>query len=237
MRTIFRDCFLVNFSMEPATLARLLPAPIEPDAYDGRAFLSVVMADMDRMRPAGLPAVCGVTYQQVVYRAVVRNGTERGVHFLRSDADNPFMVLMGNLLSFFSFHNARIIAERRGNFRHVDLAAAPQDHANIHASFDLGSARRTVPEGSVFPSLEVAQGFLVELYAAFHRPAGHSDVSTVRIKRGAWNIAFVDAPRARFEFMDGSRAFAPGSTRLDSIIYVEDIAYYWHTLDRRAPSR
>jgi uncharacterized protein YqjF (DUF2071 family) len=232
MRTTFRDCFLVNFSMEPETLARVLPSPLEAHLVGGRAFLSVVIADMDRMRPAFLPAFCGVTYQQVVYRAVVRCGRERGVHFLRSDADNRLMVLMGNLLSFFGFHEAHIISGQSGGQHHIDLATAPGDHANIHASFDLTSARRIVPDGSVFQSVDEAQASLVELYAAFHPQPGEAAVRTVRIKRSAWNIQFVDEPRSRFDFMNGSAAFPVGSTRLDSVIYVEDVDYFWHTLDR-----
>src|SRR3954453_16331835 len=150
MTTTFRNCFLVNFAMAPETLARLLPPPLEPDAYGGQAFLSVVIADMVRMRPAFVPALFGVTYQQVVYRAVVRCGDERGVHFLRSDADNRLMVELGNLLSFFRFHQVRIVATEGGGLRHFDLVADPHDHADIHATFDLASARRTMPAGSVF---------------------------------------------------------------------------------------
>lgn len=232
MRTVFRNCFLVNFAMTPETLARVLPPPLEPDVAHGRAFLSVVIADMDRMRPAMLPAWCGISYRQVVYRAVVRCGAERGVHFLRSDADNPFMVFMGNLLSFFEFHDARIVAERTPRAHHVDLATEAGDRAAIHASFDLAGASRAAPPDSVFGSLAEAQQFLVELYAAFRPRPGRRGVDTVRIRRGAWNISFVGAPRARFEFMDGSAAFPAGSTRLDSIMYVEDIEYYWRTLDR-----
>ena len=70
--------------------------------------MSVVIANMERMRPAFLPQVMGVTYNQVVYRAVVRCGGRRGVAFLRSDADSPFMVAAGNLLTFFRFHKAKI---------------------------------------------------------------------------------------------------------------------------------
>jgi hypothetical protein len=147
------------------------------------------------------------------------------------------MVTMGNLLSFFGFHDARIISGRSGGMHHLDLATAAADHANIHASFDLARARRAAPDGSVFGSLTEAQAFLVELYAAFHPQPGKGAVSTVRIERGAWNIRFVDAPRARFAFMDGSAAFPAGSTRLDSVMFVEDIDYYWHTLERPGAPR
>jgi uncharacterized protein YqjF (DUF2071 family) len=232
MTTTFRDCFLVNFAMAPETLAAILPAPLEPDVYAGQAFLSVVIADMERMRPAFVPAICGVTYQQVVYRAVVRCGGERGVYFLRSDADNRLMVELGNLLSFFRFHRSRIVRTTGGGLQHFDLVAAPRDHADIHATFDVAGAGRTMPPGSVFRGADDAQDALVELYTAF-RPEPHgAGVRTVRIKRTAWRVTVVDTPRARFDYMDGSAFFPAGSTRLDSTIYVEDIDYYWHTVGR-----
>jgi uncharacterized protein YqjF (DUF2071 family) len=232
MTTTFRNCFLVNFAMAPETLARVLPPPLEPDTYDGQAFLSVVIADMEQMRPAFLPSLFGVTYQQVVYRAVVRCGDERGVHFLRSDADNRLMVELGNLLSFFRFHRARIVTAKGGGLHHFDLVADSRDYADIHATFDLGHSGRGVTAQSAFRSLDEAQRFLVELYMAFRQGPSPLLVDTVRIKRTPWRVRMVDAPRARFDFMDGSAAFPTGSTRLDSAIYVEDIDYYWHTLER-----
>jgi uncharacterized protein YqjF (DUF2071 family) len=232
MTTTFRNCFLVNFAMAPETLARLLPPPLEPDAHGGQAFLSVVIADMVRMRPALVPALFGVTYQQVVYRAVVRCGDERGVHFLRSDADNRLMVELGNLLSFFRFHQVRIVTTKGGGLHHFDLVADPRDHADIHATFGLAHSGRGVMAGSAFRSLDAAQQFLVELYTAFRQGPSPHLVDTVRIKRTAWRVRMVDVPRARFDFMDGSAAFPSGSTRLDSAIYVEDIDYYWQTLER-----
>ena len=233
MRTTFRDCFLVNFSMAPETLAAVLPAPLQPDVYAGQAFLSVVIADMERMRPAFLPRALGITYQQVVYRAVVRCGGQRGVHFLRSDADNQLMVVMGNLLSFFRFHQARIVRTKGTGIHHFELVAEAGDHADIHATFDVGHGDRSVPWSSVFPDMDEAQRFLVELYTAFRPSADGRRVESVDIERGGWNIGMVDAPRARFDLMDGSKLFPVGSTRLDSVIYVEDIEYLWHTVQHR----
>ena len=234
MQTTFRDCFLVNMAMSPETLAHVLPPPLEPDLFDGRAFLSVVIADMERMRPAFLPRLCGITYQQVVYRAVVRHGPRRGVYFLRSDADNPFMATMGNLLSFFPFHTARILRTKGAGLQHFDLVAHPADHADIHATFDVARGTRRVPDGSCFPDMDVAQQFLVELYTAFRPSSDGLRVDSVDIRRGTWNITMVDHDRDRFDFMSGSRAFPAGSTTIDSVIYVEDIEYYWQTIDFRA---
>jgi uncharacterized protein YqjF (DUF2071 family) len=185
---------------------------------------------MDRMRPAFVPAPLGVTYRQVVYRAVVRHRGARGVYFLRSDADHRGMSLAGDWLTFFRFHTSRIAVRAEGPLVHVDLAARPGDHADIRASFDVGGASRALPPASAFGSLAEAQAFLVELYVAFGCDEPTGEVRAVRIERGTWDLRVVDDRRAGYDVMSGSRLFPAGSARLDSVFYVEAIPYYWHTL-------
>jgi uncharacterized protein YqjF (DUF2071 family) len=233
MRTTFRDCFVVSFTMAPETLAQALPSPLTPDPFAGRALLSVVIVDMERMRPAFLPPALGVSYQQVLYRAIVRCGDERGVHFLRSDADNPLMVDLGNLFSFFKFHRARILRTQGAGLHHFDLVSAPGQHADIHATFDVGNSGIEPPRTSVFPTLQDVRQFLVERYSAFSPSSDGRRISSVDIERGVWNIRMLNAPRARFDLLDGAHLFPPGSTQLDSIIHVEDIEYLWHTVKHR----
>ena len=232
MRTLFRQCVLANFAVRPDVMRRLVPLPLEPDLHGGEAWLSVVIAEMERMRPAFLPAFLGVTYHQVVYRAVVRHRGERGVFFLRSDANHAGMSLAGDWLTFFRFHTSGIEARREGDLLHVDLRARPSHHADIGASVVVTPGGRAMPPGSRFGALAEAQGFLVELYAAFGVDPLTGEVSTVRIERGAWDLRAVEVRKARFDFMDGSRLFPAGSARLDSVFYAESIPYHWHTLER-----
>jgi hypothetical protein len=70
----------------------------------------VVIADLEAMRPSFLPRPLGFDFTQVVYRAIVTSPTgERGVHFLRSDADSALMAAAGSLLSNFHFHLADVV--------------------------------------------------------------------------------------------------------------------------------
>jgi uncharacterized protein YqjF (DUF2071 family) len=229
MKTVFRNCFLVNFAVDPEIMRRGLPPEISPDLYADKAFLSVVIADMEKMRPAFLPRALGITYNQVVYRAVVRCGGERGVHFLRSDADNRWMSIAGDLLTFFHFNHSRVTQKQADGRYYFDLESG--DHADIHATFDVAYASQQMPAASKFPSLAEAQGFLVELYAAFTSDSRH--ISTVRIKRGEWQIGVVEDLRGVYEFMDGSTQFPSGSAQLDSVFYVSDVSYHWFTLEKR----
>ena len=111
MKTTFRHCLLLNYSMEPHILQRVLPRGLTSDVVETpkgpRAFLSVVVADLEAMRPGMLPRGLGFDFTQVVYRAVVQAPTgERGVYFVRSDADSMPMSLAGNVFSNFNFHAA-----------------------------------------------------------------------------------------------------------------------------------
>jgi uncharacterized protein YqjF (DUF2071 family) len=79
MQTVFHDCILVNYAIQPEALMPFLPKLIRPELCRGEAFISIVIARMEQMRPAILPAGLGITYNQVVYRLVVNHAGERGV--------------------------------------------------------------------------------------------------------------------------------------------------------------
>ena len=130
MKTTFRHCLLVNYAMDPAVLSRSLPRGLTPDTIDTadgpRAFLSVVVADLEAMRPGVLPRALGSDFTQVVYRAIVRAPTgERGVYFVRSDADDVAMSVAGNVFSNFNFHLADCVWSGRDELR--DTAARVLD--------------------------------------------------------------------------------------------------------------
>lgn len=72
--------------------------------------MTVVIADLEAMRPGFLPRLLGTDFTQVVYRAIARAPTgERGVYFVRSDADDWTMSAAGNIFSNFNFNLARCV--------------------------------------------------------------------------------------------------------------------------------
>jgi uncharacterized protein YqjF (DUF2071 family) len=227
MTAVFRHCFLANFAMWPEALAARIPGHLRPDVHDGWSFLSVVIAEMERMRPAFLPATLGTTYSQVVYRAVVTCGRERGVHFLRSDADNSMMVFAGNALTFFRFHRADVTWAFGNATVRFTLRPRNGDAAGIDAEYDLAGAGTTMPAGSRFASLPQAQAFLTELYAAFGGRRADGAVDAVRIRRNVWQSTVVADRTASYEAMQSGVLFCPGEAELDSCFYVEHMNYHW----------
>ena len=230
MKTTFRHCFLANFSVQPEALVRRLPSHLHPDIHRERAFVSVVIAEMSKMRPAFLPEVLGVTYNQVVYRAVVKCGAERGVTFLRSDADNAAMVAGGNALTFFRFNSADVSWERSPNRVRFALSPKGPASARIEADYELATASASLPPSSVFSDLGTAQSFLTELYAAFGARRSDGRVEIVRIVRTPWSSAVVRDQRGVYEAMTSGLLFTAEEAVLDSVFYVRELSYHWQRL-------
>lgn len=228
MTTVFRRCLLVNYALAPDALAATLPDGLEPDVWHGRAWLSVVVGDLWRMRPAGVPAALGVSYRQIVYRAVVRCGERRGVYFLRSDADSRITNVGGNLMSFFHFHRAGVTWTTDGAGPRVRVASA-DGTADLDLALD-GAPATELPPGSAFRDLAEAKDCLVDLYAAYHPRVHQGRVDVVRIRREDWRVTVPPVIEARCAYLDGKGPFPPGSARLDSVFAVRDLPYHWYRL-------
>jgi len=228
MRTVFRHCFLVNFAIRPEVLASRLPDHVRPDVHDSRSYLSIVIAEMERMRPAFLPRALGITYSQVVYRAVVVCGRERGAYFVRSDADNALVVLAGNALTFFRLHHADATWSFSEGKARFSLRPRGGEAAGVDAAYDLANASDQMPATSRFATLDRAQCFLTELYVAFGTRRSDGAVRAVRIQRNDWRSVVVRDRVGSYEAMRSGVLFGPGEAELDSIFYVERLNYQWH---------
>jgi uncharacterized protein YqjF (DUF2071 family) len=236
MRTTFSVCVLVNYAVDPAALTRLLPSHLKPETHEGRGFVSIVIAKMDKMRPAFLPRSAGITYHQVVYRAVVRCGTERGVAFLRSDADNCIMVAAGNALTFFRFHRAEISCVAHHDTVSFSLRPSGNEAAVIDARYQISDALDELPPSTHFPDLRTAQTFLSELYVAFGARRADGRIEVVRIERTPWHSRVVPDGGGRYEAMTSGVLFKDAEATLDSIFLVRNLSYRWERLSLERPA-
>ncbi len=83
----WRDLVMLNYEIEPAVLAALVPAGCELDAWDGRTFASVVGFQFLDTRVLGVPIPFHRSFEEVNLRFYVRRraeeGWRRGVVFVK----------------------------------------------------------------------------------------------------------------------------------------------------------
>jgi uncharacterized protein len=89
MRMRWVDLLFAHWAVDAGAIARLLPAPLEPDLFDGRAYLGIVPFRMEDVGPRGLPAppLAGA-FPELNVRTYVRHGDLTGVWFFSLDAAN-----------------------------------------------------------------------------------------------------------------------------------------------------
>lgn len=204
MQSLIRRCWLITHRAPEREILPLLPAELRPVTHGGFAFLNIVVARMEAMRPQGLPAMLGLDYWHVGYRVYAKAATDagerEGLYFLRSDCDRRLLALGGNLLSEFQFHVARIQVSEAGTETSIRVEAP-----GAQAALTLGRDRvTTLAEGSPFTSIAEAEAFLKYKPCGLAQAGpGRVNLLPIRREEAAWRARPVQAIRQEWEYLRG----------------------------------
>ena len=97
------DLVFLHWAISPEAIAALLPAELEPDLYQGKAYVGLVPFRMTGIRPVFLPALPGLSRTlETNVRTYVkpRNsqpGAKPAVWFFSLEAENPVAVILARL--------------------------------------------------------------------------------------------------------------------------------------------
>jgi hypothetical protein len=79
----WRNLVMLNYAVDPALLAPLVPSGTELDFYDGKTWLSLIGFEFNRTRVLGFRIPFHQSFEEVNVRFYVRRGSRRGVVFIR----------------------------------------------------------------------------------------------------------------------------------------------------------
>jgi Uncharacterized conserved protein (COG2071) len=109
------EIHLVNFSVDPAELRDLIPAPLKLRLVHGRAMISMVDVHLRNMRATSKLFPFRFAYQHIGFRVLIEDArwnaekSNKGIYFLRSFTERPFMAWAGNLLTNYRLENAELV--------------------------------------------------------------------------------------------------------------------------------
>ncbi|GAC1348853.1 MAG: DUF2071 domain-containing protein [Vulcanimicrobiaceae bacterium] len=105
----WRDILTAHWRADAGVLAKLLPAGVEIERYDGDAWLTIVPFRMTAVRLRCAPALPGFTsVRELNLRTYVRAGGRPGVYFFSLDADSPALVAAARCTTGLPYLNARM---------------------------------------------------------------------------------------------------------------------------------
>lgn len=233
MSAVFQDLLLVTYAVPPEQLAAQLPEKVHPYERDGRAYISIVIANIRGMRPRLLPQAAGSNYYQIVYRAVVRLRDSAGrdypgVFFLRSDGNDPVMNFFGNRLTEFRFHYFRRSAIglfKRNSDMLVSVESADKGGDLVLHLTDLGPAVEHPPAPG-FADLDDEKETLVQLFHAYAHDPQRQRIYDLEIERGEWDLRRLHHEDGFTAFF-GESPFAAMNPSPVSSLYIRECKYIW----------
>src|SRR5919109_1986202 len=157
------DLAFLHWAMDPSLVLPLLPAGLELDTYDDKAWIGVVPFRMEEVRLRFAPNVPGISaFPELNVRTYARVGDRTGVWFFSFDAANRLAVRGARLMLNLPYYDAEMTVARVGEAidyrsRRVHANATPAELAAIYA-----------PAGDVYEAKPgTLEYFLVERYCLF----------------------------------------------------------------------
>jgi len=183
------DVTLFNFSLDGAELLGSVPHPLKPVIYKGRAWISTVSVHLKKMRPAFWPLASGVGYHHLAYRVLVDYPTEmglkRGIYFLESFSNRPWLVGLGNLFTEYAFTHAQLDEGVEEGKKTLQCRAGSQE---LKAEWGPGPGE--VSKEGVLDNVKEGMALVGPLTRAFS-VSKKGEVSEVSISRERWPLEAV----------------------------------------------
>jgi len=111
----WRGLLFAHWPIDLDVLRPLVPAGLEIDTFDGRAYLGIVPFGMEDVAPRGLPAVPGLsTFPEVNVRTYVRHADLAGIWFLSLDAASRLTVEGARVAFHLPYFLASMTMDRQG---------------------------------------------------------------------------------------------------------------------------
>jgi uncharacterized protein YqjF (DUF2071 family) len=167
MRQRWADLLFLHWPVAIESLRPLVPAALEIDTFDGRAYVGLVPFTMTGVRPVGFPAVRRVSdFHEVNVRTYVHyQGRDPGVWFFSLDAANALAVRIARSLWCLAYHFARMSLKTSENGR-ISYRSERLWPEPTPASCDLEYQPTGTPTKSTPGTLE---HFLAERYVLYAR--------------------------------------------------------------------
>ena len=228
IRGVIDRRILVNYRVDPQVLARLLPAPFRPKIVRGMGLVGICLIRLKQIRPAFLPAWCGISSENAAHRMAAEwddhGGAHSGVYIRRRDTSSRLNSLAGGRLFPGVAHHAKFtVRETADEF----AVAVRSDDGDTSLSVRCHRAQQ-LTSTSLFQSMEEASSFFET------GSLGYSDCADVRRFQGMelrcrnWLLQPLDVDEVQSSFFDNEQNFPKGSIEFDCAVLMQNIAHEWH---------
>ena len=227
IKAIIERRILVNYRVDPTTLASVLPAPFRPALVGGYGVAGICLIRLGGIRPSGLPSALGVTSENAAHRVAVEwdtaDGPVTGVYIPRRDTSSRLGALLGGRAFPGWQHRADFRVDEGGGAYRIEVSSYDGD-VEIAVAAHRSDA---VMPGSVFGSLEDASSFFRCAPLGYAATPTEGVFDGVALATGGWAIAPLHLDEVRSSYFDDPNRFGAGAAVPDSAFLMADLDTTW----------
>ncbi len=237
MESVVERRLLINYRIEAAVVAPLLPVGFRPQLVRGWAVGGVCAIRLGSLRPRGLPAPLGLTSEGCAHRFAVEwnhgDAVHHGVFIARRESGSRVNVLAGDRIFPGRHAPARFDVDESDD--QIALRCVGPD-VRVAAAGSVGDAL----DGSLlFPDLAAASEFFRSAPVGYS-PTRHADrFEGMEFRTDAWNIEPFDLEHMESSYFDDRTRFPADAIALDSALVMRNVPATWHpapSLDLTRPT-
>lgn len=231
MKAHFERVLVLTYAFPETILHPLLPPGLVLDTYNDLGFLAIAMVQTRDMRPRFAPRFVGADFFLTGYRIFTRyrrasGQVLRGLRILRSDTDSDLMVRWGNRLTHYGYSKAAVDCGVENGVLEIKVRSFSSE-ADLHVRAHLAEESAPLPQGSPFPSLQIARKFAGPLPFTFdYEPETHSIIRVLGV-RDAWNPKQTEVEVLMNTFLE-KEPFCRVPAVLASAFYLANVPYRWN---------
>lgn len=222
---------LVNYRVDPEVLQRQVPAPFRVKTYRDVGVAGVCLIRLANVRPRFLPGFLGLGSENAAHRIAVEwdtdVGVREGVFIPRRDTSSRLNTLVGGRLFPGRHHLAQFHVTESAD--HVSIAVRSDDGATCIAV--RGSVAATLPETSIFPSLEASSEFFEAGSVGYSATDRAGCFEGLELNSFNWRVEALDVEHIESSFFADSGRFPDGSATYDSALLMRGIDHEWLARD------
>lgn len=218
---------LVNFTVDPMVIQKVVPSPFRPKIYKGKAIAGICLIRLKHIRPKGLPGWIGLSSENGAHRIAVEwtedGVTKEGVYIPRRDSSSLLNNMAGGRIFPGRHFYARFdVKEEKG---HYHVAFKSSDGASI--SIDA-SQTADFNSNSIFQNLENASAFF-EGGAVGYSPKGDK-YEGLQLQTSHWKVEPLKVNAVQSSFFEDEILFPKGAVEFDNALLMTRIQHEWHSV-------
>ncbi|MES1220493.1 MAG: DUF2071 domain-containing protein [Bacteroidota bacterium] len=216
---------LVNFTVDPGIIQKILPAPFTPKVYEGKAIAGICLIRLKNIRPKGFTDLIGISSENGAHRIAVewmdKGIKKEGVYIPRRDSSSFLNNLAGGRIFPGKHFHTKFNVHEQNDHYHISFKSSD----NTSISIDADKAN-SFDNNSIFKTLENASAFFEKGEIGYS--PNTNKLEGLKLKIYKWQVSPLKVTNVKSSFFENEVVFPKGSVKFDNALLMQYADHEWN---------